>query len=209
MNNKEYGKWLRSRRYSRYALYAELIYGIVLAYSLILNFSLFMHLLLIQAIVTSLYLISGKVYDHHFKRQDKEHYKVKKRTTLKEFLTSFHFGKKNLVHLLDGLVVIGVIATMAMISKPIWIYLFTNTTGFVNERILTFNFYVDFIYLISLATLAFSILVGHRQILAVASVLVALLSLPLFFSQPAFLAAEIIGIIVGIVGFLLSRTHYL
>lgn len=194
---------MRERRLGRRALYIELIYAIILLLSLIYDFPLFMHLLLFQFIVIVLYFLVGWIYDAYASGHDKNIIKVKKRDTLWETIISIRLNRKFFYRLFSVLLIFIAIGVMAVMIRPIFAYLLQAPNPKVSETLTNFNLYSNVAYLIFQLLILSGLLLGKKRVVRTSGVIAIILSLILIFTQPAYMTAEIVGLLVGLAGILL------
>lgn len=203
MNKKEFSKWMRGRRLGRRALYVELVYAVILLLTLIFNFPLFMHLLLFQFIFIVLFFLGGWIYDAYAGSHGQALVKVKKRDTLWETITSIRLNRKFFYRLFSVVVILVAIGVMAVMLRPIFAYLLQAPNPKVSEALTNFNLYCNLAYLILQLLILSGLLLGKKKVVRINGVIVIILSLILIFTQPAYRAAEIVGLLVGLAGILL------
>lgn len=200
MDEKQLKQLLKLRRLNKKALYFELIYALILLFSLVFNFSLFMHLVLIQGVVISLYLIIGWIFD----RGDRI-IRVKKRDTLWETITSTRFTKLFFLRLFEGIIFFVAIAVALRFSRQLWDILFempykVKLDGGVENIML----YSAFGYVLLMAGIAVGLLVGNKKFIKINSILIVLLAIILLLIHSPLVIPNIIGMSVGVIGIWLS-----
>lgn len=205
MNKKEFGKWMRNRRLERGALYFELAYAVVLLLTLLFAFSLFMHLIVLQGILISLYLLIGWIDEARSK--DEQIIKVNKRDTLRATISSIRINRRFFYRLFEAIVVIAALVAALLMLRPIWAYLLQAPNPHVSEARQNWNLYSNFTEVISQIVLMIAILTGKRKVLRDTSVLILCLSFISFFTQTQLLTTEIIAFLVGLSSLIMTRAN--
>lgn len=196
MYENDLKQWLKRRKVDKVLAYLELFYVILLLPSLLYDFSMFMHLLLVQGIVISLYLVVGWIFD----RGDPI-IRMRKRDTLWETITSIRLTKLFFLRLFEGLIFFIALGIAIRFSRQLWNILFEMPFKFkLSDTALNIMLYGDFAYVLILVGLAIGILAANKRFIRVASVITIFLAVVLLLAKSPLLITNILGMLVSLIG---------
>ncbi|WP_243419816.1 hypothetical protein [Lactobacillus helveticus] len=160
------------------------------------DFSMFMHLLLVQGIVISLYLVVGWIFD----RGDPI-IRMRKRDTLWETITSIRLTKLFFLRLFEGLILFIALGSAIRFSRQLWNILFEMPFKFkLSDTAMNIMLYGDFAYVLIMVGLAIGILAANKRFIRVASVITIFLAIVLLLAKSPLLITNILGMLVSLIG---------
>lgn len=210
-NSKTFQKVFKNKRRTRFIIYAELLYALILFLAVIYDIAIFFRLVVIQFVVLFVFFALGWLIDRHDRRTGKAITNQKDHAFfLKTFMEEPPIQKqKSIFRTVSFIAIVLSFLIAAFSCEQVFALIALKPASGAAGIIQDVVSYGDVFYLLTMSGIMFGLLFGKKRLERDSSLASLFLSLLLIAFLPTYWWIYLCGILVSVAGYVLYRLNQL